>query len=277
MRIALRVFATVLIFAILTLLTQVGGIIFLLALLTWPIINRKIATRLARFGTKALSFLLLYSIGIFIVVPVIAKQNGRVQLPMFETNGLKPRTIWTCLLNRNYAKPLLRNTAFSVANKMRDEYPGTVVKYLDSAFPFFDKLPIIPHLSHGDGRKLDVAFHYIDRSSGLPSNEHPSFTGYGVYEAPRASEIDQSEICEKKGFWQPRFLKESAIPNRKGDFIFDSTRTKSLVNYFAADPAIEKIFIEPHLEIRMGLTNPKVRFQGCHAARHDDHVHVQVK
>jgi hypothetical protein len=50
-----------------------------------------------------------------------------------------------------------------------------------------------------------------------------------------------------------------------------------MVNFFAADPSIEKVFIEPHLKNRLQLTSPKVRFQGCHAARHDDHVHVQVR
>jgi hypothetical protein len=27
----------------------------------------------------------------------------------------------------------------------------------------------------------------------------------------------------------------------------------------------------------LGLTNNKIRFHGCHAVRHDDHLHVQLK
>jgi hypothetical protein len=44
-----------------------------------------------------------------------------------------------------------------------------------------------------------------------------------------------------------------------------------------AEPAVQKILIEPHLKERLRLQSSKVRFQGCHAARHDDHVHVQIQ
>ena len=33
----------------------------------------------------------------------------------------------------------------------------------------------------------------------------------------------------------------------------------------------------PHLKARLGLNSNKVRFHGCHAVRHDDHFHVQLK
>ena len=41
-------------------------------------------------------------------------------------------------------------------------------------------------------------------------------------------------------------------------------------------PDIGKDFIEPHLAKRLGATTSKIRFQGCKAARHDDHIHVQL-
>ena len=63
----------------------------------------------------------------------------------------------------------------------------------------------------------------------------------------------------------------------KKNFTFDSTVTKELVNYFASKPVIGKIFIEPHLKTRLGLTSDKIRFHGCQAVRHDDHIHVQLK
>ena len=37
-----------------------------------------------------------------------------------------------------------------------------------------------------------------------------------------------------------------------------------------------KIFIEPHLKQRLGIKNQKVRFHGCGAVRHDDHIHLQI-
>ena len=37
-----------------------------------------------------------------------------------------------------------------------------------------------------------------------------------------------------------------------------------------------KVFIEPHLRRRLGVESSKLRFQGCRAARHDDHIHMQL-
>ncbi|MEJ0031746.1 MAG: hypothetical protein WDO15_15825 [Bacteroidota bacterium] len=275
MRIVLRIFAVIIIAAILTLLTQVGGIIFLISLIIYPIINRKINNSIARFGTKVASFIILYLTCTLTIVPIIARQYDRVPLPMFETDGLRPRTTWTCILNRNYVRTSLRTTTFNVARKMQQQYPGTIVNYLDASFPVGKNFRIFPHLSHGDGRKIDIAFHYIDATTLLQSSTTPSFDGYGVYEGPRQNEFDQQAICKQKGYWQG-----SIFPGKENDhkiFLFDEPRTNALANFFASDPVIEKIFIEPHLETRLGLTNSKIRFQGCYAARHDDHIHVQVK
>jgi hypothetical protein len=45
----------------------------------------------------------------------------------------------------------------------------------------------------------------------------------------------------------------------------------------AAEPEVSKIFIEPHLLKRMGISNPKFRYHGCHTVSHDDHLHVEVR
>ena len=42
------------------------------------------------------------------------------------------------------------------------------------------------------------------------------------------------------------------------------------------DPRIGKIFLEPHLAAQFGSGAPKIRFQGCAAALHDDHIHIQL-
>jgi hypothetical protein len=39
---------------------------------------------------------------------------------------------------------------------------------------------------------------------------------------------------------------------------------------------VAKIFVEPPLAAQLGLSDPKIRFQGCRAARHDDHIHIQL-
>jgi murein endopeptidase len=55
-----------------------------------------------------------------------------------------------------------------------------------------------------------------------------------------------------------------------------SPRIAALINLFTADPRVIKIFVEPPLATRFNLSDPKIRFQGCRAARHDDHIHIQL-
>lgn len=63
----------------------------------------------------------------------------------------------------------------------------------------------------------------------------------------------------------------------KKNFSFDTDKTRELVDLFAKQPTIGKIFIEPHLKTRLNLTSNKIRFHGCQAVRHDDHIHVQLQ
>jgi hypothetical protein len=58
--------------------------------------------------------------------------------------------------------------------------------------------------------------------------------------------------------------------------VFDSKRTKSMIQFILQEKNTGKIFIEPHLKTRMNLQNNKIRFHGCRAVRHDDHVHLQI-
>jgi hypothetical protein len=84
------------------------------------------------------------------------------------------------------------------------------------------------------------------------------------------------EPCAGKGYWQYNFISQ-IISQDKNEFVFDAVRTKTLVNLFAEQLSIGKIFIEPHLKTRLGLVSAKIRFHGCQAVRHDDHIHVQLK
>jgi hypothetical protein len=224
-----------------------------------------------------IEFLFSLSQAALAIVPLIAKPLGRVPLPVTQTNNLQSLNIMTCLLNRHYLRPALRQTALDVATKMNHQFPGTIVNYLDAGFPFINKFPVVPHLSHNDGKKLDLAFCYIDNRTGQPTNRAPSIIGYGISEQPRASEVNTTIMCTSKGYWQYNFMMTIIPQGNKRYFTFDSIRTKQLVNYFATMPAIGKIFIEPHLKTRLGLTSNKIRFHGCQAVRHDDHIHVQLK
>ena len=273
----LKVTLTIILFCLLTVLTQVGGLVYLLSILTHKLTDKWTSNNFLKVTYRFISFLALYCLTTFLIVPVIAKPLGRVPLPLTETNHLQPLTIWTCFLNRNYVRPALREAAFKVAKQMNDKFPATAVNYLDANFPFINKFPLIPHLSHNDGKKLDLSFCYRDAKTGEPTNECPSFIGYGICEEPLPNEKITADFCADKGYWQYSFLTKVIPQGNKQDFTFDSDKTKELVTLFAIQPTIGKIFIEPHLKTRLNLTSDKIRFHGCQAVRHDDHIHVQLQ
>jgi hypothetical protein len=160
---------------------------------------------------------------------------------------------------------------------MNDQYPGTSIAYLDAGFPFLNGFPLLPHLSHNDGRKLDLAFLYKETSANrILSGVAPTFMGYGSYEEPVDNEPDMPSDCEIQGYWQYGILGKFIPRTGSENITLDTERTKALVYSMANNSAVEKIFIEPHLKIRMGLNSSKVRFHGCQAVRHDDHIHVQI-
>lgn len=162
------------------------------------------------------------------------------------------------------------------ASGMQQKYPGSVINYLDAGFPLFNGYPLYPHLSHDDGKKLDLAFFYFSPDTHLALNDAPSPTGYGICEEPRPGEQNMPAICAKKN-WQYDLMRRLIPQSAKNGFLFDSVRTKALLGLILAEPAIEKVFIEPHLRTRLGLAGNKIRFHGCNAVRHDDHIHIQMK
>lgn len=273
----LKVSLTLMLFFLLTILTQVGGLVYLFSILTYKLTDKWTTNNLLKATYQFASFLTLYCLATFLIVPVIAKPFGRVPLPLTETNHLQPLNILTCFLNRNYVRPELKQTAFQVANQMNDKFPGTTTNYLDANFPFLDKFPLMPHLSHNDGKKLDLSFCYRNTKTGEATNECPSFIGYGICEEPRLDEKNMASLCADKGYWQYSFLTKVISQDSKQDFTFDSDKTRALVNFYASKSNIGKIFIEPHLKARLNLTSDKIKFHGCQAVRHDDHIHVQLK
>ena len=246
-------------------MTQVGGLVYLLSILTHKFTDKWTSSYFLKSTYRFTSFLGIYCLTTFLIVPVIAKPLGRLPLPL------------TCFLNRNYVRSELKHTAFEVANQMNDKFPGTITNYLDANFPFIDKFPLIPHLSHNDGKKLDLSFCYRESKTNKPTNECPSFIGYGICAESGPDEKNTADFCADKGYWQYSLMTKVISQDKKQDFTFDSDKTKELVNLFATQPTIGKIFIEPHLKTRLYLTSDKIRFHGCQAVRHDDHIHVQLK
>jgi hypothetical protein len=273
----LKVLFIIFIFCLLTALTQIGGLVYLASLL----LNRQISNReynkYSQGILKVLSFLTIYTLTTFLIVPLFAKAFGRVPLPLTEINNLKPLNILTCFLNRNYVKSELKQTVFDVAKQMNEKFPGTTLNYLDANFPFVNRFPLFPHLSHNDGEKLDLSFCYTDKKTKRQTNECPSFIGYGICEEPLPGEKNTADLCSENGYWQYSFLQKITPQGNKFFFVFDSDKTKELINFFASQETIGKIFIEPHLKKRLKLTADKIRFHGCQTVRHDDHIHVQLK
>ncbi|MEO1435240.1 MAG: hypothetical protein AAFV80_06855, partial [Bacteroidota bacterium] len=148
------------------------------------------------------------------------------------------------------------------------------VYYLDANFPFLDGFPLLPHLSHDDGEKVDLAFIYRDQHGNL-TNQKPTFTGYGAFVSPERGEVDTNKRCKNAGHWQYDLTKYATLGTWRPNLEFAPLANKKLMEAILRQQTVKKVFIEPHLKSRLGLKSGKVRFHGCHAVRHDDHIHVE--
>ncbi|WP_347922646.1 hypothetical protein [Pontimicrobium sp. SW4] len=254
----LKIIGHILFVVLLTILTQVGGLIWLITIITSSKIKKK----------KRLVFPLLYLTFNILIIPPIAKLFGRERLPVFSEN-VKPRNWVYPLLFRNYVNPNLKNLLFEDSSKNEIN-----ITYLDANFPFINGFPLLPHLSHNDGKKIDISFMYLDKE-GKPTNKKPSVSGYGFFS--NSEDNYSNSTCLEKGYWQydyPKYLTFGTI----NELALDEKVTKKLIQNLIASPITQKIFIEPHLKQSLGLSNEsKIRFHGCGAVRHDDHIHLQIK
>jgi hypothetical protein len=272
----LRFFAQVLLVFLLTAISQVGGLIYLLHLIFWRVLAKKLENGWQKWLLRWSSFVLFYGLFCAFVVLLLASITGRVPLPLGKNGPLQPLHFGTVILNRHYVKPALKTAATEAVLALQKRFPGTQVNYLDANFPFWDEFPLLPHLSHDDGEKLDLAFLYLDAKTGLPCTKTPSPIGYGACEGPLPHENNMPKTCQQKGHWQYNLLPRLVSQRKKKAYLFDEIRTKALVQAFVQHPQIRKIFIEPHLKSRLGLNASKVRFHGCQAVRHDDHLHAEL-
>jgi hypothetical protein len=232
-----------------------------------------------RTPIKILTFSVIYLVATTMVVPIFAIPFDRVPMPMFSSEGIpiKPRTILTCLTNRHYVKLELRTEIFRIAQSFSKKHPKAEILYLDANFPFLNGFPLLPHLSHDDGEKLDLSFFYKDPKTDESINSSPSWIGYGSFEEPKKGETNQPGVCQKRGFWQYDITKYLTFQRGKPALEFDESKTADLIKSCSSSSSIKKIFIEPHLKSRLGLGGyDKVRYHGCHAVRHDDHIHIQL-
>ena len=252
----------------LTILTQVGGIVYLIVML---ITRRQIKRRrVKRIGL----FIVLYLLVTFLLVPLTAPVFGRERIK--NTDLISAHSFFYKLLNRNYVRPELNKALQQISIGLNQKHQGIKLIYLDANFPFFNKFPLLPHLSHNDGKKIDITLVY-QLQNGELTNKKPSVSGYGVFEDPEPNEYDQISICKSKGNWQYDFPKYLTLGKINKEISFSEKGTQSLVLETVKQNSIGKILIEPHLKARLNLNYSKVRYHGCHAVRHDDHIHIQLR
>nr|WP_210295828.1 hypothetical protein [Rhizobium redzepovicii] len=263
----------VLIVVILTLLTQIGGVAYVIALAA----SR--AWRIRRFLAKLTIFLLFYA-GASFAAGLAAPMFGRVPLSCrsVATDRLVIRSPIYCLLNRNYVTPDLRDLAKALAAHMDKEFPGTVTVALDSNFPFVNGFPLLPHLSHADGKKLDFAYYYKNADGAFLNGATRSPIGYFAFEEPAPGD----ELpCQGRNDWLTTRWDFDALQPLFPAYGIEEQRTSAAVAWLTSEGVarfgLQKIFIEPHLKNALGITDSHVRFQGCRAARHDDHIHIQIE
>ena len=246
----LRLIANSCVVLFLTILTQIGGLAWLIALF---------------FRRRLIAFLLAY-VALTTAAVWIAPNFGRVALSCLDSGPLQVQSWMYCALNRNYVAPELRSVLVETAKELDQRYPGTETLVLDANFPFFDGFPLLPHLSHDDGDKVDLAFFYQDKTGYLPGATR-SPIGYFAFEpGPTDCTPRWPTLRWDFDFIQPFWR----------DYGLDEARNAAVLRILSSDDRIGKILVEPHLVEALRVTHPNIRFQGCRAARHDDHIHLQL-
>lgn len=237
---------------VLTGLTQLGGLAWLGAL---------------RFRQRLVAFVVIYTV-IWGLAQGVAPWLGRVPIPCAGA-VLREQSVLSCVLMRNFVVRDMEAVAQEAARSVALSYPGTVTLALDGGFPFIAGFPLLPHLSHDDGEKLDFAFYYRDDGGHYLPGQTRSAIGYFAFET-----LQEPDLCPPNWLtlrWRLDWLQPAWRP-----WSLEEERTAALARALLGDPRVGKVFVEPPLAKRLGLAGDKLRFQGCRAARHDDHLHVQL-
>lgn len=263
----MKIVIHILLFCLLTITTQIGGIVYLSTILILH--KTKVKNRRYRF----LTFVFLYLFTTYLITPKIAPYFGRVKI---TNNQYVQNHFWfTNLCNRNYVRPQLNTSLQKIGIQLQKKHPTLQLIYLDANFPFLTKFPLLPHLSHSDGKKIDLSFVYSENNK--LTNKKPAISGYGIFEKPIRGEFNQTENCKKAGFWHYDYSKYFTFGSFNPELQFSLKATTYLTQLILKQPSTQKVFIEPHLRLRMNLNSSKIRFHGCKAVRHDDHIHFQIK
>lgn len=202
-----------------------------------------------------------------VAADALAASKGLVPLPCGLSGPLQPVSSAYCHAARHYVTPDARAALVRAAEAVARRHPGAVVRYMEASWPSA-KRPMPPHVSHGDGRQVDLAVFYEDGRGRL--RPPPTASGYGGFEPPRR---EAERVCVGVGGHYAAPDPPAGRPWRLAE-----APTADLVRRLSTDPRVRRIFIEPHLKARLGFAGDgKVRFAGCRVARHDDHLHVDFR
>ena len=227
----MKILLHTIIFLLLTILTQIGGVLYLISILLIRKNTKKIF--LKRSGV----FIASYLLSTFLIVPNIAPLSGREKIK--ESKSLKAHSFFYKLANRNYVKPELNKAIQKIASEFEKQNNGIKMVYLDANFPFINKFPLLPHLSHNDGKKIDVSLIYENKNGQL-TNKKPSISGYGVFEKPTNNEYNQNLACKNRRYWQYDFPKYLTFGSFNKDIEFSNKGTQELAQLILKQKNIGK-------------------------------------
>jgi hypothetical protein len=271
---ALKYLGTAFLFVGLTTPTQVGGLAYLLGLAIGFIPPLRHYGLWLRRTTVVLASAAIYVLMTAFLVPALAQSTGRIRLPC-STHGdglVVAATPLTSALNRGYVRPEVLALVEALGGEVAQRFPGSRVTTLEGNFPFLDGFPLLPHLSHRDGKKVDVAYFYFSGEESVAvAHGSPSRLGYFIYEQPR-----QGDPLPCAGRWTPLRWNFEWFQPQPPKWRLDEQRTAWMLTWLKGQEQVSRIFIEPHLAQRLDVAGGKVRFQGCQAARHDDHIHIEI-
>jgi hypothetical protein len=193
---------------------------------------------------------------------------GLVRLPCRAEAHLKSANpLLYCVRDRHWVTPKAQAMLRDVADKVAAAHPGSVVLTMEASWPS-GKRPMPPHLSHGDGREIDVSLFY-KTVDGKPLPRPPTTSGYYAFEPRRPGDPDPCKGRTRPG--------ANADPSSRREWRLDELRTRTLIRALLDDTRVRRLLLEPHLKKRLGFGNEdRIRFPGCNTLRHDSHVHVDV-
>lgn len=215
---------------------------------------------------KRIAWILAGIVTVLLILAHAPLSPDRDRLPCADRD-LRPGSFWLfCVLGRNYVQEGGVDVLRTAHRAVKAEHGVTSITWLDGSGPWTGGL--WPHRSHSNGRQIDVALYY-ETVEGQPLRRPPTFSGYFAYEPPEPGE----ETPCARG----RRPADFGDPAADRSWRWDEARTGTLVRALIADDRVRRILLEPHLAARLGLNgHTKVRFASCAAARHDDHIHIDL-